>query len=661
MSRRNDDDFRPKVGPPRAKGRGEIPRPGKRGALPLRFTTRVLKAAAKSGGSGRTGLKKRASRPGAQSGRGQVASRLARQNLGPRTRRVIIKTRLVVMAHASPTSTQDYLRYIQRDGVSRDGEAGRLYSADLDTVDRETFQNRIRDDRHQFRFIVSPEDGQEIGDLRSYTRDLMARMERDLGTKLDWVAVDHWDTDDPHTHVLLRGKDEYGADLIIAREYIAHGMRARAREVATDWLGPRTELEIRASLTREVEQERWTSLDEAIRHDAQAGRVDLRRDAQGTALDFHKSLQVGRLQRLQKMGLARELDAGVWFVNPTLETTLREMGERGDIIRKMQRTFSLEQRQYAIFDPTRSMTLTGRVAGKGLADELHDRGYLILDGLDGRAHYVALPAHSKLSEFPVGAVVEFRNDSRPRATDRTIVEVAKHGVYRVSDHLTEARQRERDPEGFVQTHVRRLEALRRAQIVERLDEGIWRVPPDLPARGQAYDNRRDATRGMQLRTHPSLEQQVRAMGATWLDRQLLARSDSPASIGFGSRVREAMAEREVFLVEQGFAEQRGPRVVLMRNLLATLQSRELESAAKGIAAETGLAYRVAEDSERISGTYRRPIQLVSGPFAMLDDGIGFTLVPWRPVIEKHLGQSVSAVVRGQSVSWEFGRSRGLSL
>src|SRR5207253_1586483 len=123
------------------------------------------------------------------------------------------------------------LRYIQRDGVSRDGEAGRLYSADLDTVDREAFQNRIQHDRHQFRFIVSPEDGQEIGDLRSYTRDLMAQMERDLGTKLDWAAVDHWDTDDPHTHILLRGKDEYGADLVIAREYIAHGMRARAREV----------------------------------------------------------------------------------------------------------------------------------------------------------------------------------------------------------------------------------------------------------------------------------------------------------------------------------------------------------------------------------------------------------------------------------------------
>jgi type IV secretory pathway VirD2 relaxase len=565
------------------------------------------------------------------------------------------------MADASPTSTQDYLRYIQRDGVSRDGEAGRLYSADLDTVDRESFQNRIRDDRHQFRFIVSPEDGQEIADLRSYTRDLMARMERDLGTKLDWVAVDHWDTDDPHTHILLRGKDEYGADLIIAREYIAHGMRARAREVATDWLGPRTEIEIRASLAREVEQERWTSLDEAIRHDAQAGRIDLRRDAQGTTLDFHKSLQVGRLQHLQKMGLAQKLEAGVWSVRPDLETTLRTMGERRDIIRTMQRTFSRERRDFAIFDPSRSPAIVGRVVSKGLVDELQDRGYAIVDGIDGRAHHVTLPARFKLEDLPIGAVVEIGGDRKPRQTDRNIVNVAQDGLYRVSDHLAAARQRERDPEGFVQAHVRRLEALRRAHIVERLNEGLWRVPADLPARGQAYDARRDAHGGIELRAHLSLAQQRQAIGATWLDRQLLARSDTLADTGFAAQVREALADREAFLIEHGFAQRQGQRVVLIRNLLVTLQSRELETASKEIEAQTGLAFRAAEDGERISGTYRRSIQLVSGRFAMLDDGLGFTLIPWRPVIEKRLGQSLTAVVRGQSVSWELGRERGLSL
>jgi type IV secretory pathway VirD2 relaxase len=659
MSGRDDDDFRPKVGPPRAKQRGQIPRLGKAGARPLRFTTRVLRAAAKNG-AGR-GLKKRASRPGAQTGRGQVAARLAQQNVGPRSRRVIIKTRLVVMANASPTSTADYLRYIQRDGVSRDGERGSLYSADLDSVDRETFQDRIHNDRHQFRFIVSPEDGQEIGDLRSYTRDLMAQMKRDLGTKLEWVAVDHWDTDDPHTHILLRGKDEYGADLVIAREYIAHGMRARAREAATDWLGPRSEIEIRASLTREVAQERWTSLDEAIRRDTYEGRIDLRREAQSATLDFHKSLQVGRLQQLEKMGLARELAAGVWSVSSDLETTLRSMGERGDIIRTMQRTFSRERREFAIFDARRSATIVGRVVAKGLVDELSDRVYVILDGVDGRAHHVALPARFKLEDLQLNAVLEVGTQRKPRQADRNIVNVSRDGIYRTSDHLTAARRNERDPEGFVQSHVRRLEALRRAHIVERLSEGVWRVPADLPQRGQAYDAQRTRDGGIELRTHLSLAQQRRAIGATWLDRQLLSGSQTLAGAGFSAEVREALADRESFLVEHGFAQRQGQRIVLMRNLLTTLQSREVEATANEIQTHTGLTFRAAEDGGRVSGTYRRSIQLISGRFAMLDDGLGFTLVPWRPVIENRLGQSLTAVIRGHSVSWEWGRERGLSL
>jgi hypothetical protein len=146
-------------------------------------------------------------------------------------------------------------------------------------------------------------------------------------------------------------------------------------------------------------------------------------------------------------------------------------------------------------------------------------------------------------------------------------------------------------------------------------------------------------------------------------RGLYGRSDLGIAARSAARIhtQSCRARREIFLVEQGFAERQGQRVVLTRNLLATLRTREVELIAKEIEADTGLTYRVAEDGERVSGTYRRSLRLVSGRFAMLDDGIGFTLVPWRPVVEKHLGQSVSALVRGQSVSWEFGRARGLSL
>jgi type IV secretory pathway VirD2 relaxase len=92
----------------------------------------------------------------------------------------------------------------------------------------------------------------------------MRRMERDLGTELEWAAVEHWDTDNPHVHIVLRGRDDQGRDLVIARDYIARGMRERASELATEWLGPRTEREIAASLRREIEQPRWTRLDHAL-------------------------------------------------------------------------------------------------------------------------------------------------------------------------------------------------------------------------------------------------------------------------------------------------------------------------------------------------------------------------------------------------------------
>lgn len=165
------------------------------------------------------------------------------------------------------------------------------------------FEERGREDRHQFRFIVSPEDAEQLDDLRTYTRHLMARMEADLGTRLEWVAVDHWNTNNPHTHVVLRGKDDTGKDLIISRDYIAEGIRHRAAELATEWLGPYTELEIQRAMQREVDQERWTGLDRTLQREAVDGLVRLETLAE-PRLQRRRQMLIGRLQHLQRMGLA---------------------------------------------------------------------------------------------------------------------------------------------------------------------------------------------------------------------------------------------------------------------------------------------------------------------------------------------------------------------
>ena len=147
-----------------------------------------------------------------------------------------------------------------------------MFDAERNATDHRAFAERCESDRHHFRFIVSPDDATELSDLKALTRDLMAQAQRDLGTKLDWVAVDHWNTEHPHVHVIIRGRADDGQDLVISRDYIREGMRARAEGLVTRELGPRSEQEIRRSLEGEIEAERWTPLDNVLAREAGAKR-----------------------------------------------------------------------------------------------------------------------------------------------------------------------------------------------------------------------------------------------------------------------------------------------------------------------------------------------------------------------------------------------------
>ncbi|HBN9689338.1 MULTISPECIES: relaxase/mobilization nuclease and DUF3363 domain-containing protein [Pseudomonas] len=656
MTDRRDDDFRIRPSAPKNRGKG--------------FVSKVLKQAGKAGGKSAVRCPALAGgkgqhagqRPGSRLGRGHTAARFAGASLTPFSRRVTIKTLLVNQRQASPQSLAKHLRYIERDGAGRDGEPGQAYGPQTDDADLGAFKERCADDRHHFRFIVASEDGAELDDLRAYTRQLMGRVEADLGTRLDWVAVDHWNTDNPHTHIVVRGRDDTGKDLVIAGDYIAHGFRRRAAELATEWLGPRTELEIQQTLQREVEQERWTSLDRTLRCEVDTGGTLQVARLNEPRLRRQRLLLIGRLQHLQDLGLAEEVRPGAWVVQGDAEKTLRTLGERGDIIRTLQRSMSGQPRELSVFEPGEAgRTVLGRVVAKGMADELRDRGYLVIDGIDGKAHYVALSGRDELANFPAGSVVEARGSSEIRAADRTIAALASDGLYRTDHHLAIAKGQTpagRNPQEVVAAHVRRLEALRRAGIVERTAEGLWKVPGDLPERGRQYDAQRLGGVAVELKSHLPIEQQARAIGATWLDQQLIGGGGGGGELGFAGEVRQAMQQRADFLVEQGLAERQGQRVILARNLLATLRGRELSSASQSIEMETGLAYRPTTDGQYIIGVYRRSITLTSGRFALLEDGAGFILVPWKPVVERHLGQSVAATINGSDATWDLSRAMG---
>ena len=187
--------------------------------------------------------------------------------------------------------------------------------------------------------------------------------------------------------------------------------------------------------------------------------------------------------------------------------------------------------------------------------------------------------------------------------------------------------------------------------------------PGAIVEARSYDDAQGAKRlSLATRSDLSIEAQVTAPGATWIDRQLLGRDSAVASGGFGSEVREAMDRRVDYLAGEGLARRQGARVIFARDLLNTLRQRELDATVARTLGRDGLAHTPSSEGERIAGVYRQRVTLASGRFAMIDDGLGFQLVPWRPALEQHLDRQVSGVAaRGGGVTWSFGRKIGLGI
>lgn len=648
------DEFTPRLGRQRQQG----------GKKARRYLGRVVGAAIRSAEKGSVRSRRF---DGSRIGRGASMGRLlsSRDRFGGmRARRAVVKTRLVRIGTKGMPAARAHLRYIKRDGVTREGTPGELYSAERDTADGKAFLQRCDGDRHQFRFIVSAEDGSEYPDLKPYIRRLMTQMEADLGTRLDWVAVDHFNTAHPHTHIMLRGVDDSGQNLIIAREYISHGIRERAAELVTLDLGPRTDQEIEARLRHDIGEERMTAIDRRLIRSMDADRLV-------TSVDrdpFQQSLRAGRLQKLASMGLAENVGGGRWQLAEDLEGTLRTLGERGDIIRTMQRELTARNLQRpwlgrSLFGAgeTDPEPVVGRVIARGLADEHRDRHYLLVDGVDGHAHYVDIGRGDAVAPIPDGAIVRVTARSlEVREADRVVTEVAaaNGGRYSADLHLRH------DPsatQAFAETHVRRLEAMRRAGAgVEREPDGSWTIPPDHVDRAAVYEARRHRDQPVEVETlsERPLDQLRDADAATWIDRELASRS--PLSIrdaGFGRDVRAALAGRQQWLVERQLADVDGDRIRLRANAIMMLQRRELLRAGDELADELGKPFVEMRAGNPIEGRLLRHVDLASGRFAVVEKSREFTLVPWRPVLDRHIGRPVAGIMRADGVSWTFGRGR----
>jgi type IV secretory pathway VirD2 relaxase len=380
---------------------------GKQPAANLRFSRQVIKTAAKSGLFGRKGTGGSGPRFARGGGPGGL---LKARAFTPGQRRMIVKARISKHGKTGLAAARTHLSYVQRDGVSLEGGKAKLYDRASDDTNGRAFLTRSEGERHQFRFIVAPEDGARFKDLKPFIRDLMSKIEADLGTRLDWLAADHYNTGHPHTHIIIGGRGDDGRDLVIAKSYISFGMRARAEALLTLELGPETLLERLEKSALEVAADRLTGLDRAIAREARGNVWALTDNSARSPQE--KSLALERLRVLERLHLAEEKKRGVFVLTPDWQQMLKALGERAEKYRTVERHLQAAGRaadpgRIRIFG-SQNAKLQGRLIGVGLKDSADDRHYAIVESVNRQIVYAEF-RHSRSAEpLQIGAEVTMR-------------------------------------------------------------------------------------------------------------------------------------------------------------------------------------------------------------------------------------------------------------
>ena len=643
-----EDAFTPRLGKIRDRGAAGGTRLRKRVNTTAKQLSRTGKRLSFSG--------KRIGRGGPSAMQARFA---ARRYAAGKQRRVIIKTHIAKPGKVVGAGVfSKHLKYLQRDGVERDGSGGHLYTREGRVADRDGFAARSQKDRHQFRFIVSAEDADKIKDLKRYTRELMEVMERDLGTRLDWVAVDHHNTGYSHTHIVVRGKDQTGKDLVIAPDYIGRGLRERASVLATEWLGPRRELEIMRQQAREVDQDRFTGLDKQLAELANESTIEI--PSVATAKDrFHRDLLLRRLKHLESLRLAKKAAPSEWQLEPGWESTLKAMGHRGDIIKAVAAGLEPgqvpENVRFIEERPPKAPPLLGTVHRHGPSDELSDTRFLLVRDFEGHIWHVKADA---MKDGPLpkrGAIVEVGNaKAEPRQSDRTIAAIAERAGGDYSDTLHAAH----DPSSsaaYRLAHKRRLEALRRAGLVERLSDGRWKVPSDYLERVAKHEAAIGNAR-IHVRSWKSLKEQIKSKGVVWLD----VMNHNVIKGGSKSELRNAKLKRHEHLRENGVLG--SDQNELTGALRQQMNKAELEIAQQSEAGKSSRKNVNLGRGESFEGAFERSVDLGQGRFAVVGNAKEFAFVPWRKEMERYRGQRLLIEARQRGVGWSFpgARTRGIS-
>jgi|TARA_B100000378_G_scaffold144693_1_gene116883 hypothetical protein len=640
----DDFDFVPKLGRIRSQGKAKTQ---------LKRLNRVV-SMGRLGNKGRKSLK-----PGTlrNKGRGKAQAALVRHWSNQRARRVIVKVHIARSGPTGAASFGKHVAYIRRDGAGRDGERGKLYDRSREEADGKAFNERASDDSRQFRLIVSAEDAEQMKDLTRFTREFMAKVEQDLGVRLDWVAANHHDTAQPHVHIVIRGGNTRNGELLIDRKYITHGFRTRAQELVTLELGQRRLREMAAARSKEAEREALTAIDHDIARTASDGRVTLERDTR-TISRFDAQVLRRRLRFLETLDLTSR-DRSGWTMKSGWQDELRALGRRGDIIRSLSNIEDRKLDASNLHALPRDLGGAGEILGRLSAtlpgDELRNGKTALIEGLDGRVWSVELTEQETLQLPKVGGIVSVcRKAIEPKPADRTIAAIAERngGVY--SEELHEAVDPASSP-AFRLAHKRRLEALRRLGIVERNPDGNWRISADFERLASNADAKRQMF-AVNVRSWLPIEVLVERHAETWLDRMEPSVADG-ARGALATELNAAAQARRAWLQQEGYVLDQDGRIA--PDSAADLRRGELEAAIGREAERSGLSYQALQQGEQFKGRYARDIELAQGRFAVIEGKNGFAIVRTSERQVNWRGRDVTLNRSGRTIQWALKRSRSI--
>ena len=548
-----------------------------------------------------------------------------------------------------------HIRYISRSKAGKEGDKAMLFDREKPEMEGMEFFKVCENDRHHFRMILSPENGHAIKDFQGYVRQVMGKIEKDLGTKLEWVSAVHYDTDDIHAHIIIRGKNDRGEDLVIGRDYISTGIRGRAQEIATELLGERSLDEIQKSMEMEVDALRVTSLDRFIERQATKEQViDVRKANNFGKSPHYEGLIKGRLKFLTTSGLAIQSPPGVYTLKENYQDILARISQRNDVIKQLYSRMGAELDDLSIYSikAGEGRVIEGRVKDKGFMDELTDRKYLVVSDAHEKLHYVPIGEIQRYDQLEVGSLIRIRpGDQSTGKADYNIDLMARRngGIYDYDAHMEYVEREmdfieERDRPRYMEAHTKRLDTLEKNGVVKDLGNGRYKIPENVLEQGQEVTkkiNERQKKRfypRLDILSEKPVEQLIDATKKTWLDKELFKQAKGKDTLSaYDAKTQIALESRKNWLVAHDLAFiQSGGKFALRDGALLKLDKLEVHVAGHKLAEKAGLTFNERKVKEGAAQIYMGYAELETGIWAVLTNGatLQMALLEKTPVIEK---------------------------